>query len=276
LVNSVFGADCINNELVQHELVDIPPYNSSLPRWFLCELMHWVKVVYDDLESFPMDKDLEYYRSPRFWEFLLQQFEAVKTQNSRYESERSAWILAIRTVLKKKTNKHKIIDLHKKSGKGGGMVDYGDITERIKGLIDRNEPCRSRSDQDTTPTLASASAAVHDAEDAKKTKTTKKSPVATAATITAAVAVKKTAATTKKSVHAVTKAVVQTTKGQKMAAPPVKKAPAKKSIAEIDRGLDDKASVSAVLGLGSSISKVRRKSQTPQHQRPAKKRKLRK
>merc|ERR1712238_356694 len=127
-------------------------------------------------------------------------------------------------------------------------MGYGDITERIKELIDHDESCCSESDQDTTPTLAStgASAAIHAAENTKETKATKKSPVATAtaATITAADAVKKTTATTKKSVNAVTKAVVQTTKGQKMAATStVKKAPAKKSI--------------------------------PQHQRPAKKRKLR-
>merc|ERR1712238_554026 len=101
-------------------------------------------------------------------------------------------------------------------------MGYGDITERIKELIDHDESCCSESDQDTTPTLAStgASAAIHAAEATKKTKATKKS------------------------VNAVSKAVVQTTKGQKMAVTsPVKKAPAKKPI--------------------------------PQHQRPAKKRKLR-
>merc|ERR1712238_558080 len=107
-------------------------------------------------------------------------------------------------------------------------MGYGDITERIKELIDHDESCCSESDQDTTPTLAStgASAAIHAAEDAKKTKATKNSPVATAATITAADAVKKTTATTKKSVNAVSKAVVQTTRGQKMTATSlVKKAP---------------------------------------------------
>merc|ERR1712238_175305 len=96
-------------------------------------------------------------------------------------------------------------------------MGYGDITERIKELIDRDESCCSEPDQDTTPTLASTgvSAAIHAAEDTKKTKATKKSPVATTATITATGAVKKTTATTKKSVNAVSKAVVQTTKGQK-------------------------------------------------------------
>jgi len=194
LVQSVFGADCINNALVQEEVDAIPSYNSALPRWFLSELMHWIKVVYDDLESFPMDKDLEYYRSPNFWEFVLQQFEAVETQNSRYESERNAWILAFRTVLEKKTNKHGTIDLHRKSGTGDSMVDYDNITEKIKGLIDRDESCRGGSDRDTT---------------------------------------------------------------------------------ESDLDQDDKDAVSAMLVLGSSKPKVRRTSQRPQHQRPAKKRKIR-